>query len=66
MRILLLDQDLQVVFDSEDDAAARQVRARRSRRDRVKSAEAGGISYKWADFDGEDTHPDAVRGAATA
>jgi signal transduction histidine kinase len=55
VRILLLDQDLQVTFDSAGD----QLRGKyilSFAGDRVKAADSGGVSYKWADFDGENTH----------
>ncbi len=55
VRILLLDQDLQVAFDSEGDALTGKYILSFAG-NRVKSAEAGGTPYNWADFDGEDTH----------
>ena len=55
VRILLLDQDLQVAFDSaNDNLTGKYVLSFAG--NRVKAAEAGGITYKWSDFDGENTH----------
>ena len=56
VRILLLDQDLQVAFDSAtvDGLSGKYVLSFAG--DRVRSAESGGISFKWSDFDGENTH----------
>ena len=55
VRILLLDQDLQVAFDSEGDALTGKYILSFAG-NRVKSAQAGGIAYHWADFDGDNTH----------
>ena len=54
VRILLLDQDLQVAFDSKDDGLAGKY-VLSFAGERVKSAQSDGISYKWSDFDGEGT-----------
>ncbi len=55
VRILLLDQDLQVAFDSVDDGLTGKY-VLSFAGNRVKSAQAAGITYKWSNFDRGDTH----------
>lgn len=55
VRILLLDQDLQVAFDSDADALTGKYILTFAG-NRVRAAEAGGIRYHWADFDGNNVH----------